>query len=367
MCLNCEERSTVTDCAYDENERHPDDWTGVKSDYPSELPAPFDWSDEKGKPLDSNERPYNPFQGSVTPTDGRCNATLTNTMERYGEHRYCMRLPESTFVDDEDASEYCQTHRKYELNDAFMKRARDAFKHGIFSKSIRHVYTKLEAWQQLTVLAWYDAYMQESRYDFSSEVEPHVIDFTNYVTDDDRELPLEIKAELDDENKLQIGVPTPTQHANRAFALYRAAVMDVKSGLAERVILETSDDGVMRRERTVGFDDSGREYTEYDEHELNLPLSRLDGDRNDLLSFGGVHVDGTDDAAVNVNVDEDSELVLDLDEDSEPKDAADASLNPVENAMMSNDTSTRLNDTDSTSNSDSDGSNDGRDVDGDDV
>lgn len=306
MCQQCSDG----DCAYDDTERHPDAWPdGADCDeYPDDLPEPQSWHDGDGKPCDSNGTRYNPYQGSVSQTDGRCNALLTRWKERYGEARYCMAMPESTFLGDE-GSDYCRSHKHNETNEALMERAREAFTHGLFSKSIRHVFDKLQSWQQLSVLGRYDAYVSESHYEYAPTVQSHTIDFSDY----DGELPLELAVELDDDECMDVGVPIPTEHQNRAYALYRAALSDVKSGLAERSILDTDSSGAMERETVVDINpETGEKYTEMEEHHLNLSLSRLDKDRKELLQFGGIPLD-TDDGA-DVSVESPEQLIVDLDD-----------------------------------------------------
>lgn len=325
MCLKCETDDELADCAYEPDEHHPSQWSGNREDYPDDLPEPQSWSDTQGKPRDSNSRRYNPYQGSVTPTAGRCNGVLSNWEDRYGEPRYCMRLPSKEFGGGSDDSEFCHVHKHYEVNDALMERAREIFQHGLFSKTITHTFEKLSPWQQLSVLGWYDSYVAESDYDFDPTFEQFTIGFADF----DGELPLEIAAMLDEDEQLHVDVPIPQAHENRAFALYRAAIMDIKAGLAERVILDTGDDTtVMERETVVSVTDDGAEITDMDEHHLNVPVSRLDSDRNDLLTFGGVAIDS--DADVDVTVNDPSDLVLDL-EDSE---TVDEGANPVEKAMI---------------------------------
>ena len=298
MCKNCETDDELADCAYDADEHHPEDW------------------DDK-KPRDSNDRRYNPYQGSKTPTEGRCNAPLSNWEERYGEVRYCMQLPYSTFADSD--CDFCKTHKqRHDL----MKRAKEAFTHGLYSKTIKHVFEKLDPWQKLTVLGWYDSYLQESTYDFEIDLEAHTIDFSGY----DGELPLEIEAELDEDGTFEVGVPIPTAHETRAFALYRAALMDIKAGLGERQVTDTSDDtGVMERETVVSVTEDGRQITDTEEHHLNVALSRNDQRKEDLLALGGVPLQADEDD-VSVNVESPGELVLDLDE-------GESANNPVETAM----------------------------------
>jgi len=273
------------DCPYDPDEHHPDEWTGEYE-------------------ADSNGREYNPYSGSKTPSDGRCNALLTNWEERYGDPRYCTQLPMETFV--EDGSEFCSTHRG---RDGLMERASELLTHGLYAKTIHHVFEKLSPWQQLTVLGWYDDYVQESTYAFDESLETQYIDFSDFGG----EMPLEVETHLDENSQLPVDVPVPTDHAARCFALFRAAVMDIKAGLADRALLETEDGTTaMEREQVVSVTDEGYEITDEAEHHLNLPLSRIDKDKDELLAFGGVPIDS--DSNVEMNVGEAEELVFDLDD-----------------------------------------------------
>jgi len=279
------------DCAYDADEHHPDEWEGERY-------------------TDSNGRDFNPYQGSVTPTDGRCNAPLSNWQERYGEPRYCMQLPEETFIDD--GSQFCKMHKSRE---DLMERASELFTHGVYAKTIKHVFERLEPWQKLTALGWYDSYVRESTFDFEAELQEVQIDFADF----DGELPLELVVRLDGDEQLSIAMPVPTEHEPRCFALFRAALMDLKTGLAERAVFDT-DDGtaVMEKSETLDVieDEDGNVVDTIDiedEHHLNVPISRIDGDKNDLLAFGGVPVDSGADVEVNTGTPD--ELVFDLGED----------------------------------------------------
>ncbi|MDB9247468.1 hypothetical protein PN419_00405 [Halorubrum ezzemoulense] len=323
MCRNCETDDELDECAFDADEHHPDDWPddATRADYPDELPEPTGWHDDSGKPYDSNWRRYNPYQGSKTPTDGRCNALLSGWRDRYGEPRYCMRLPEDEYIDD--GSQFCRVHNE---RGTLMDRAADLFTHGIYSKTIRHIFDKLDPWQKLVVLAFYDSYVQESHFEFDAELQEHTIDFSGY----DRELPLEVAAELDEDEQYTVGVPIPNEHEIRCFALYRAALKDMSASLAERETLPDADTAAMERETTVTVTDDGREITDLDEHHLNVAISRTDNDREDLLRFGGVPMDS--DADVEINAETPEELVLDVD-DTAPAATEDAS-NPVEDELM---------------------------------
>lgn len=315
MCYDCATDAELADCAFDADEYHPQNWPddATLATYPDELPEPHGWHDEKGKPYDSNWRLYNPYQGSQSPTEGRCNALLSSWKDRYGAPRYCTRLPEHEFIDD--GSEFCKVHKS---RDALMKRARDLFEHGLHSKTVRHVFDKLDAWQKVTVLGWWESYIDESVYDFGIEWSETTVSDSAAVDDNDGPVTTEgtydaLEVELDEET-VTVGVPVPQEHETRCFALFRAAVMDMKAGLADRVLLDTEDGTTaMEREQTVSVTDEGQEITDEAEHHLNLPVSRLDKDRTDVLAFGGVPVDGGADVEVDVSGAE--ELVMDLTDD----------------------------------------------------
>lgn len=335
MCLNCETDDERAECAFDADEHHPDQWPddATREDYPDDLPEPKGWNDEKGKPYDDNWRLYSPYQGSKTPTEGRCNALLSNWESRYGEPRYCMRLPREKFVDD--GGQFCTVHRQQE---DLMERASDAFTHGVYSKTIRHVFDKLSSWQKLVVLGFYDSYVKESMYDFDPKFESFEIDFSEY----DDELPLELVNQLDEKEHLQVGVPIPKDKEQRCYALYRAAIYDMKVTLADRETLPDANDddenaAAMEKEfilKVIEDDDGNVEdvIKAFDEHHLNKAISRVDNDREDLLVFGGVPLEDGGDVDINVNGAD--ELVFDLDEDDEPESPMlDDDRNPVEEAM----------------------------------
>ena len=309
---------------FDDDEYHPDEWPedATRDDYPDGLPVPHGWDKSRGKPCDSNGRPYNPYQGSKTPSEGRCNAMLSDWHERYGEPRYCMGMPESTFVDD--GSDFCRNHKSHE---SLMERASEAFTHGLYAKNIRYTFERLNPWQKLVVLAFYDSYVQESKYDFDEQLQDHEIDFSDY----EGQLPIEIASQLDEDETMHVGVPTPREHEVRCFALYRAALMDMKVSLAERKTLPDEDSGAMERETVVSVTDDGREITDLDEHHLNMPISRADNDREDLLRFGGVEMD--DDADVAVNVDTPDSMIVDLEEPSPTAETTMDDPNPVEEQL----------------------------------
>ena len=327
MCRRCieEHGELQDDCPFEPYEHHPDQWSGEREDYPDELPEPKSWDDKRGKPYDSNWRRYNPYQGSVTPTEGRCNAVLSNWEDRYGEPRYCTRLPERKFGGDSGDSDRCKVHKFHDhQEDPSLARASELLKHGLYSKTIRTTFEALNPWQKVVVLGWYDSYIEESEFDFDERLETFEVDFSEY----DEELPLEIATVLEDE-QLTVDVPIPQQHENRAHALYRAAIADMKTTLADRELFAGEDEAAMEREVVISVTEEGREVTDLDEHHLNLPISRVDKDRKELLAFGGVNIDGDD---ISLGGGDAPDLVLDLDNPEAHEEQG--NVNPVEEQMM---------------------------------
>lgn len=101
----------------DDWERQYDDWHG---EYGDEDPYAGD-DDEKPRPddvppsdyEDDDAGTYNPAAGAQSQEAalraGRCGARLKRSQERYGEPRFCTRLPEAVFVGG--GSERCYEHK----------------------------------------------------------------------------------------------------------------------------------------------------------------------------------------------------------------------------------------------------------------
>jgi hypothetical protein len=288
MCIECDDPDVTTadDCPYDADEHHPNYFYDVLGN---------DKSDQK---YDSNYRQYNPYSGSLTPSEDRCNALLTNYDERYGEKRYCMQKPH--MADGRPDNPFCRFHRERKFT---MARAKDMLKHGLYSQTIAHVYENITPFKRVLALGLYDSLVDDSTFDFEMELRSHTIDFS----DSDRDLPIEMEAELED-GVLPVDVPTPTVKVHRAIALWHAAVDEIKKLNINEILFE---DGMIQ-ETTIEID--GQEKTISDEHSLHLSYSRLSGDTADHLEYGGVTVDEEDDVSVNI---ESQDLVLEADPDPE--------------------------------------------------
>ena len=319
-----ESQGAEENSVFDEDEHHPDEWPAdaTRDDYPDELPEPKGWHDEKGKPYDNNWRLYNPYQGSKTPAEGRCSAALSNWEERYGSVRYCMQLPLEKIGGDTPDIGFCHIHKQRQ---AMVDQAKELFTHGLYTKSIRHTLDKLPAWRKVVLLAHYDSYLSESHYDFDEAYQDHSIQF-----DGVDELPIEVTELVSEEGVLNLPIPVPNEHETRAFALFRAAIMDAKAALAESELLGSA----MERETTVTVTENGEEITDMEEHHLNLPLSRLDKDRKELLAYGGVPLEDDNDG-VEMNVKSPDSLIMDIGENNSPQVESDEI--PIESAVPTED------------------------------
>lgn len=302
MCLECDDPDVTTadDCPYDPDEHHPNYFYDVLG------------NDKTDQLYDSNNRQYNPYSGSVTPTPGRCNATLTNWRERYDEKRYCMQYPH--MADGAPDNPFCRFHRERKFT---MARAKDMLKHGVYSQTIAHVYENITPFKRVLALGIYDSLVGDSTFEFGMELHSHTIDFS----ESERELPIEMQSEMENDI-LYVDVPTPTEKVHRAIALWHAAVDEVKKlNINEQLMKEG-----MTEESTVEV--AGEETVISDEHSLHLPYSRLAKDHADHLEYGGVTVDEEEDVSVNI---ESQDLVLEANPDPEAmQETGDMPLHNVE-------------------------------------
>ncbi len=331
MCELCETAEQQENCPFDSDEKHPDQWTGEK-------------------PRDSNDRRYNPYQGSRTPADGRCGAPLSAWSDRYGEVRYCTALPESTFVDD--GSDYCRNHKQRE---GLMKRASELLEYGLYSTVITNVFEQLAGWQKVLVLGFYDSYLQESTIDFDEQI----VGYDVTLDGDEWSMPIDVPestVDSDDDGNdvVEVGLPVPSKHGVRAYALYRAAIKDVQVTLAETAVMPDDEDGTTALETSTLVESDGEFRTTFEEHHLNLPIDRVDRSRSELLEFGGVPIESDDD--VNINVAAPESLMVDLNDDatavdsqghaSDPNMTEQGDVNPLREAAKNDLETTELADAD---------------------
>jgi hypothetical protein len=236
--------------------------------------------------VDSNGKPFAPDTGMKKPKDGRCNALCTNYEERYGERRYCGKLPIEHFTNDVDHG-YCPTHEERVTTFS----AEEMLQHGASSKTRDHTYRGLDAWDKLLVHGLHESLMAESTYEFAPEHEPKEFDFGDATITPQR-------GHIDgDIHRFQVA--HATERMDRELALWAAAVdgvkmMNVNAEIAEDAMSVTSVEKAQLTSPTDADPSQTFKTIETEkEHPLNLAYSRLTRDRKELLQYGGVEIDGT--------------------------------------------------------------------------
>lgn len=255
--------SNMSESVYDDDEHRPEEWDG-------------------DKPVDSNGREYNPYQGSKTPSDGRCNALLTNYEERYGEKRYCMRLPLDYFNDS--GVEVCNVHKGFQ---GLMEHSKEILKHGVFASNYATLFDNMDTLEQIEAIQIFDNLIAQSEVEF--DIKRETVEF------DVSETPLS-EVVGNDEGVIEEEVPFPESSTLEIKSLWAATLDLMKMDRINTIQLE---DG-MEREKIVGITDEGETKTNLDEHHLHLPYSRLTKDVEKHLERGGV-VEGDTDSGSTVN------------------------------------------------------------------
>lgn len=289
---------------------------------------------DRGFLRDYNSREYRPFAGNLeirvgAPDEKFCNATLTCWDDRYPQIRYCGRG-----VPDVDHLTFCHVHRGKEQ---IMETAEEAMQTGLWARSIDHYYTKLDPLKKLFGWGTFESLMGESVHQFAPEYEPREFDFSE-ADIDERFWPKGVN----EDGLLEVRCAYPTEHGDRAVALYVAAMMSVQMiSVQPRIMYEDREAGEgMMESRTIEHAQLTAPPSEHDptdqefktletwsEHHLNLPLSRLVTDRPKLLEYGGVTSDAEDTGSVS-----DEEIVMeiqaDVDDESVTTEMKDGSQDP---------------------------------------
>lgn len=239
---------------------------------PNNLPGHTYEKDEYGE--------YDVDAGSATPTEDRCNAVLKHTMSRYGETRYCTRLPENCFI--EGGSYFCRTHKSHE---SLMEQAKNV-EHMAFITSYLYIFDRLPTHKRVIAIELYRSFLSESVFNFELEEVDYVLDLSD--------------ATWTQAEEHEMKFPVPTNHKARARALWYCALqyMQIES-ISETIFKDAFQDGfaIGERETIVTVTEGGNEITDKSEHHLNLSLSRIVKDHKDLLKFGGVPMQGSDEAS----------------------------------------------------------------------
>lgn len=239
--------------------------------------------DPYGRPIDPTGNSFNPWAGSEEPTEGRCNSTLNKWEIRYGKRRYCGSWPSKE-------TGVCKNHQNRiteENAKEYQMKASHVVEHGLFSRSLENFYSHIEPDRQIYVWGLFDDLIDDSIFDFQCEYREITIDCS-----DTDAVPDEFK---DEDGLVELEVPNPSEHRDRAMSLWLAAIDRVKMINANAQILS---EGVgIPKTVAAGMTEFGEEWRieEEQEHHLNLPYSRLTRDIQEMLEYGGVGVDEAED------------------------------------------------------------------------
>lgn len=262
---------------------------------------------------------YKPFGGNLSPLESRedsgmplCNAPLSNWRDRYPEIRYC-----GSTVNNVEKP-YCFVHRGRE---DLMQTAEETLQTGVGVQSIDRFYRNVGPWKRLLAWGTFESLMGESTHNFGVEYEPKTFDFSECA-----EVPP--SATADDELTVKCGYPT--QYTDAAISLFVAAMKTVQMiAVQPKIVAANGDDeGVMERRVVQNaqltappseHDTSPQQFKTlegWEEHHLNLPLSRIVRDRPKLLERGGIDT-SVDSESSNVSDDVVLEIEADIDDVAE--------------------------------------------------
>lgn len=231
---------------------------------------------------DRGEFRIKPMGGSEEPRDDRCGWTMTSTMERYGQMRYCTAMPESTFLGD-DGSDYCRHHKQA---DALMEQAEELYKHGYFSTNFVNFAEKLDPDKFLFAVEMFGGLLEMSTHEFAVEEATRTVDAT--------------ESALISEDTVDVELPIPTNDMlmMQANELWTAALKEVMTQNMNEAIFAEG----MEKQSVAASEGMEGQITdtivEPEEHHLHLPLSRVAKDIKNHLENGGVAIDDDDGGVV---------------------------------------------------------------------
>jgi hypothetical protein len=298
--------------------------------------------DDNGRLFDRNNTPYNPFTGNIEPIErekyGACNAPVDKWRLRYPEVRFCGKIA-NTYNDLQNGNDhtYCSLHRN--RKHMSVPTAEEQIQTGMFVNSVDHLYEQLDPWKKLVGWGTFESLMGQSTYEFAPEYEQRTLDFSDQPFQPDG---------CDEDGQLDVKFGYPTSHPQSALYLYVAAMQTVQMiSVQPRIMAETvredgTEEGMMevksvdKAQLTAPpseHDSSPQEFKTietWNEHHLNLPMSRLISDQPDLLEMGGVEIDPESEADGPSS--EDIVLEIDADPDGvETKDETGTDPNAFEN------------------------------------
>jgi len=197
-----------------------------------------------------------------------------------------------------------------------MEHTDDIMTSGVFATTVDHCYERLDSWMKLVGWGTFESLMDESTYDFDTEYRERTLS-----VDDDAVVP----DDADNGGAVPVAFAYPTAHPDRALALYVAAMKTVQMLAAQAEIVSSEGEGqdvmatkIVEHAQLTAPTGDGTQHFEtietWQEHHLNLALSRLVRDRPQLLEYGGVTTNADSEASVGPSSDD---LVLDINADDD--------------------------------------------------
>lgn len=209
-----------------------------------------------------------------------CNCIVKFTYDRYDEKRYCTGLAVS--------SKGTCKHHKNRAHEKFLNGGRNLMKTGAQAQSHKNVFKYMEPYQKVTANDIYKSLIELSAYDFDCDIYELEVSCTD--------------SDIFEGDHMILEHPIPTQKKVKCKALWYAALdfMTMELMRKERfrtAFEQTNDPSVGTDKVTVGerwtVVASGEQgaVKDKEEHHLNLPLSRMQKDYKQELTFGGVEME----------------------------------------------------------------------------
>lgn len=260
------------------------------------------------EPLDDSDLKYEP-----------CNAILKFTEERYGERRFCKAMSGDNFNQD------YSTCRRHKGQEKLLETRGDKMTTGAHAASHRNRFKFMDPHEQVITNDLYESLVDQSAFDFDLQYVELQIDVSDDSFGGDTEL-------------MTLEHPVPRDNEVRCKALWHAAIdFAIIDMMRDKQFKDAFEDStsVGERESVVAVTDEGETIYDEEEHHLNLPISRLQRNYKEYLSFGGV----THDVPESMENDTVStEWHVDITpQDSAPSDLTDAAEETTASKMISDD------------------------------
>lgn len=197
--------------------------------------------------------------------------------------------------------------------------AEERLQNGLHTHTVDHLYSRLNPWKKLLAHGIYESLLGDASYEYGVEYDVETFDFSDVET---------APPDVDDDGKLDVRVGRPTQYTDRSLSLWQAAMLRVQALYVQpKILYENREQGEdVMESKTVESAQLTAPPSEHDptpqefktletwsEHHLNMPLSRLFSDLQDVLEYGGVTIE-PDNEDNDIEADE---IVLEIDAESE--------------------------------------------------